>query len=81
MADGALRINLEGSLKERVEKAALAVGETVDSFVAQALDFAVDPDTDWMIDEAIASQTIAGEDGIPLDQFIHRLERFGKPGE
>lgn len=81
MADCALVISLDGPLKERVEKAARAVGSSVNAFVAQTLDFAVDPDTDWVIDQTIADETLTNGDGIPLDQFVYRLERFGKATE
>ena len=78
MADGGLTLQLDESLSHRLRLAAEASGEEVNAFAARAIDYAINPERDWSVDEAIADETLANGTGIPLDSFLQRLDTFGR---
>ncbi|WP_421728853.1 hypothetical protein [Brevundimonas sp.] len=81
MADGGLTLHLENDLAERLRQAAKAAGDDVDTYLARALDYAIGPVSDRADDEAIAEETMRAGDGIALDDFLVRLDGFGRsPG-
>ena len=77
MADGGLTLHLDEALSDRLRLAAEMSGEDINAYAARAIDFAIGPERDWAIDEAIADDTLANGTGIPLASFLDRLDTFG----
>lgn len=80
MADG-YTVFIEEPLASRLRAEADASGVSIDVHVRARLEQPGVREEElegWEIDEAIAQRCLAAGDGIPLEDYLPRLERFGK---
>ncbi len=87
MADGALTIEIQEPLAERLASAAASQGVAVETFVRNALASHLDRDPDWnddpdpAIDEAIAEAAERTGDLVPAKEVAAWMRSWFKPDE
>lgn len=76
MDDGALTIEIDEALAERLKAAAAAAGESLDDYVRHALE--VFGAGDWDEIDRICDETEARGDGVALEDLRPWLQGWGK---
>jgi predicted transcriptional regulator len=87
MADGALTIEIQEPLAERLASAAASKGVAVETFVRDALARHLDGDLGWnddpdpAIDDAIAQAAERSGDVVPAKEVVAWMRSWFKPDE
>jgi predicted transcriptional regulator len=80
MADGGATIQIDETLKKRLEAAAETAGQPLHAYVHDVLETLVaEYEADWDEVDRICDETIAKGDGIPFEELRPWLSGWGKP--